>query len=148
MGYTNPRYPVFEIALSCEYGGTHTGGLMERKVHGDIIAMRPPSTAVGSGEMSRFLWLRIEGLEENEMAKLADLLVVNEQIFDKRRYCIPLDRLKAVVPSFDIARAKDSADKYQPFLGVDEETPFRFVRDHRPLNVHGLVYDKLKSRFI
>lgn len=153
MGHTNPNYPVMEIALSCEHGGTHSGGLKERKAVGDIIAIRKPGSAIGSAEMSRYLWLRIEGLEENQMYRLTDPVYSNpaddsSAVFDKRRYCIPLDRLKAITPSLDIARATNLNDKYQPFLGVDEEPPFRFISDVRPVNVHGLIFDKVTGRFI
>lgn len=148
MGQTNPNYPVFEIAISCEHGGTHSGGLKERKCVGDIIAIRRPAQAIGSKEMSRFLWLRVEGLEENEMARLTDPIEQNGETYDKRRYCIPLERLQAIVPSFNVNRAKDLNDKYQPFLNVDEEPPYRFIGQHRPLNVRGLVFDKLTGRFI
>jgi|SRR3990167_179690 len=144
MGYTNHNYPVMEIAISCEHGGTHTGGTKERKCVGDIIAIRRPAQAVGRLEQSGYLWLRIEGLEENEMARLTDPI----EGHDKRRYCIPLDRLAQVVPSFNVARARDLADKYQPFLGVDEDPPFRFICSERPFNVHGLVWDKQTGGYI
>ena len=144
MGQTNRQYPVFEIALSCEHGGTHTGGTKERKCIGDIIALRRPATAVGSAEMSSYLWLRIEGLEENDMARLTDPI----DGFDKRRYCIPFGRLAAIAPDFNVARAKDLNDKYQPFLNVDEETPFRFLTARRALNVHGLIFDKQTGGYI
>ena len=144
MGQTNPNYTVFEIAISCEYGGVHTNGLKERKTVGDIIAVRRPNTAIGRLEMSGYIWLRVEGLEENEMARLKDPIDGH----DKRRYCIPLDRLLAIAPAFNISRAKDLNDKYQPFLGVDEEPPYRFIYGHRPLNVHGLIFDKQTGRYI
>lgn len=144
MGQTNPKYPVFEIAISCEHGGTHTNGTKERKCVGDIIAIRPPLGMIGGKEMGGYLWLHVEGLEENAMWHLVDTV----DGFDKRRYCIPLDRLTAIVPSFNSSRAKDLDDKYQPFLNVDEEPPFRHLNKARPYNVHGLVYDKQMSRFI
>lgn len=144
MGQTNPAYPIFEIAISCEHGGTHSGGLKERKTVGDIIAIRKPGIGIGLKEMSGYLWLRIEGLEENDMARLIDPI----EGFDKRRYCIPFDRLKAIIPSLDINRAKDLNDKYQPFLSVDHDPPYRFIGTTRPLNIHGLIFDKQTGRFI
>lgn len=154
MGLTKPQYPVFEIAVSCEHGGTHSGGLKERKCVGDIIAIRKPAGAVGRLEQSGYLWLRIEGLEENDMARLTEPMTDTGNvdtatvIYDKRRYCIPFERLQAIVPSFNVSRALNAADKYQPFIGVDEEPPYRFVREQRPLNVHGLIFDKQTRKFI
>jgi len=153
MGQTNQKYPVFEAALSLEDAAAHTSGTKERKQVGDIIGIRKPLGYVGSGEMHRYLWLWLEGLEENEMARLtdplsADPLNEDSQHFDKRRYAIPLERLKSVVPSFNIARALDVADMYQPFLMPDLESPFRHLTSPRPLNANGLVFDKLIMRFI
>lgn len=148
MGQTNKTYPVMEIALSCEYGGTHTNGTKERKCVGDIIAVRKPGLGIGSAEMSRYLWMWLEGLDDDAMSALDSMMIIADVIYDKRRYVIPFERIAAIVPSFNVSRALDLLDKYQPFRGVDEEPPFRFVRDSRPFNVHGLVFDKLIRRFI
>lgn len=141
MGQTNPQYPVFEVALACEHRGN--AGLHERKTVGDIIAIRKPSSGIGAKEVSKYLWLRLEGLEENQMHRLVDSI----DGFDKRRYQIPLERLVSIVPSLNLARIKDLSDKYQPFLGIDEES-LRFVSIGRPLNVHGLVWDKATGRYL
>lgn len=153
MGQTNPKYPVFEVVLSLEDADAHTGGTKERKQAGDIIGIRKPLGAIGSGEMHRFLWLWLEGLEENEMTRLTEPLYAipgddTSQQFDKRRYSIPLARLQAVVPSFNIARALDVTDMYQPFLLPDLESPFPHLTTPRPLDVHGLVFDKSVGGFI
>lgn len=144
MGETNPSYSVFEVALSLEDCTPHTNGTKERKLAGDIIGLRRPGTMIGSAEMHTFLWLRIEGLEENEMVQLTE----NVAGFDKRRYSIPLDRLKALVPSFDIDRALDPSEMYQPFLLPSVETPYEYVVETRAFNVHGLVFDKQTAEFI
>jgi len=86
-------------------------------------------------------------------------------IHEKRRYCIPLDRLKVVAPWLDLARVRDVSQRYQPFIPIDPEWPFhRFGTEARdqhgfqrfpanvvarpPLNVHGLVFDKATMRYI
>lgn len=150
MGQTNPRYPVMEIALAVEDCASHTGRLRERKRAGDIVAVRQPHYAIGAKERAAYVWLRLEGLEENEMARLADVLVETEDgpVFDKRRYCVPLDRLAEVLPGFDVGRARDTADTYQPFYNLDEETGTWLALQVPPLDVHGLVFDKLTGEYL
>lgn len=155
MGWTSRDYPVAEIALSLEYGGVLASG-HERKIVGDIIAIRKPSAGIGMAEMKRFLWLRVEGLEENEFGTLT--MLESEEggpgedltSYDKRRYCIPLERLKALYPDFDINRALDSDDIYQPFLPVDEDGPALYLTSSvvAPLSVEGLVFDKRTRTYL
>lgn len=141
MGQTDPKYPIFEVAISCEDCAPHVS---ERKLAGDIIAVRRPGMEIGSGEDKRFLWLRLEGLEENEMAQL----VASITGFDKRRYSIPLDRLKVLWPSFDMNRALDPNDSYQPFILIDGDGPHWFLDITPAFSVHGLVYDKILGDYL
>lgn len=161
MGETNPTYPVREIALSLEDCAPHTDGTKERKLSGDIIVCRVPSQGIGREEAQRFLWLRLDGLEEGQFARLTDAVSDPSGpslsdlpdgtpivVFDKRRYCIPLDRLAQASPGFDVAQALDSTARYQPFLNVDEESPYLFLVDARPMDAHGLVFDKTTGAFL
>ena len=154
MGQTNRRYPVFEIALSCEDAAPHTAGTKERKQAGDIIALRRFGTEIGAKERHGYLWLRIEGLEENEMARFTDLMTntgdpdTATRLYDKRRYCIPLARLAQAVPGFSESRARDLTDPYQPFITVDAERPHAYLAAGRPLDVHGLVFDKVTGWYL
>ena len=147
MGQTNPNYPVREIAIAVEDCAAHTFATKERKLAGDIIACRRPAYIVGTGEVAVYLWLRVEGLEENEMARLTDMLVEGGVRFDKRRYCIPLARLAEVAPGFSVARALDPADKYQPFLTFDTESHL-WLTAAPPFDVRGLVFDKQTGAFL
>ncbi len=151
MGETNPTYPVMEIALSMENAPDNVSGT-ERKKIGDIVAIRKPGTHCGSQETKRYLWLRIEGLEENVFA------VFTQQVFeptdpetglafDKRRYCIPLGRLQTLYPALNQVRARDPLDFYQPFVTVDSED-FSFVAADPPYQVAGLVFDKATGDYL
>jgi len=130
----------------------------ERAVEGDIIAIRKPRRVMGTKTRSRYLWLLLEGLDWNPMSildrsniepiPLDDIPNPDEIPYDKRRYCIPLDRLKVVAPFLDLARVRDVADKYQPFLNVDEDTGDHLPSSRTPFSVHGLVYDKAFQRFL
>jgi len=150
MGYTNRKFPVMEIAISLT-GKANLPSGHERKQLGDIIAIRKPHSVIGSKEVTEFLWLRIEGIEEDLMMLLQDIVESTGQpsvVYDKRRYCIPLRKLKKFFPSFDIGRAMDKTDIYQPFIVVDEDEPHIYLADLRPLRIEGLVFDKLKGIYL
>ena len=144
MGETNRQYPVFEAALSCEDCAPHTNGIHERKLAGDIIGIRRPALGIGSAERSRYIWLRLEGLEENEMWLLTELIPE----FDKRRFAIPFTRLRQAYPDFDISRAMNRDEIYQPFLNVDHNPPYYFLNEVPAFDVHGLVWDKVRGQFL
>lgn len=148
MGQTRRAYPVYEVALSCEDCAPHSGGLSERKLAGDIIALRRPHTSIGRKERATYLWLYLDGLEENDMAVLCDELMEGTTRYEKRRYCIPFDRLAAVVPGFSIARALDVNDDYQPFLPIDLDEPHVRLTRTPPLDVHGLVFDRATGVYL
>lgn len=121
MGQTHKKYPEFEAAILVH--NLAVSGAAERAMEGDIVGIRRPHYEVGTKERSAFLWLRLQGLEENDMSQLAAPYEEADTIYDKRRYCIPLARLKQIVPSLDLARVRDRNDAYQPFMsGVDADT--------------------------
>jgi hypothetical protein len=119
----------------------------ERRQEGDIVEARPPSPGIGFMEMSRFLWLRVEGLEDALVAKFCAGVVDGAERFDKRRYQIPLARLAAVVPGFDPALARDPSLVYQPFLVVDEESG-HYLTAGAPLAAQGLIYDTVTGEYL
>lgn len=160
MGYTNRIYPAAEVAIIAADRPDHDN---ERVKSGDIVNIRKPHYVIGTKEANEYLWLRITGLEENEYVQLIssgfDLDADHEfghQIlgetkrYEKRRFMIPLERLKKYYPPFDISRALDPNDKYQPFLTIDfsESGYYYFLDSVKPLDVHGLVFDKLKGVFL
>lgn len=151
MGETNLTYPVMEVALSMENAPDNVSGT-ERKKVGDIVALRNPGEFMGVQEGKRYLWLRIEGLEENEFALLAQQIFEptdpeSGDPFDKRRYCIPLDRLEVVYPTLDQGRALDPTDFYQPLILVDSEDLI-FIDADPPFQVSGLVFDKATGEYL
>lgn len=151
MGETNPNYPVMEVAISLEDAPDNASGT-ERKKVGDIVAIRKPGSYCGSQETKLYMWIRIEGPEENEFAYFGRQVYeptdpLTGVIFDKRRYCIPLDRLQIVYPALNQARALDPLDFYQPFITVDSED-FSFVAADPPYQVSGLVFDKVIGDYL
>ena len=121
------------------------------------MAVRQPHYVIGTKEATGYIWLRVEGLEENDgpifLSPNYDSDVDQRDLnsptirFDKRRYCIPLDRLKKIYHAFDIERAKDINDIYQPFMNLDEDN-FKYLTPRKPLNVRGLIFDKLKGEYL
>lgn len=149
MGQTDRKYPTMQIAISVE--DCAPIGDTERKQLGDIIAVRAPSDGIGKLEAATYLWLNIKGLEENEFADLVKPIfnAAGSIVYDKRRFCIPLERLQRAAAFLDITRAVDTTDIYQPFLNVDGDFPYLFFpRQYSPLDVHGLVFDKDTGRYL
>ena len=151
MSETNPSYPTMELAISCETMIDLESG-HERKKPGDIIVVREAGSYIGRREMARYIWLRVEGLEENEFPALMQMEVDPEgsdplAIYDKRRYCIPFSKLAEIDPDFDADRAADPSDVYQPYLVVDAETGLYLIQG-TPFDVSGLVYDKHTGEYL
>ena len=150
MGQTNRKYPIREVALSLENAPDNDSGT-ERKKLGDVVVVRNPHFVIGRLEAKPYLWLRLEGLEENEFSEIKLRVHLDgddaKERFDKCRYRIPLHRLKQVFPAFDIARAVDLDDIYQPFLTVDEDNYF-YLTEVKPFQVSGLVFDKATGEYL
>jgi hypothetical protein len=145
MGVTNPNYPTMEIALAMVNAPDNADGT-ERMKKGDIIAIRKPADFIGTQEGKIFLWLHIDGPEENEFAAFAQQVYEptdpeTGERFDKRRYEVPLGRLQVLYPAFNQSRATDPNDFYQPFLLIDSED-FEIVAADPAYAVSGLVFDK------
>ena len=157
MPVTYKDYAPREVAILVK-GHLPLPSGSERAMEGDIVTIRSPHNGIGTGERSNFLWLRIEGLDRNDMDRLKDPnaepldeegeFIEPHTKYDKRRFCIPLERLKKVAPWLDLVRVRCEVDNYQPFIQVDEETGNYIGGIRRPLSVHGLVYDKAKQRFL
>lgn len=155
IGTTRRDYPIRELALSLEDAAPLASG-SERTLVGDIVACRIPNIGIGLAEAHRYLWMRIDGFEQLDMDRLKMTLTEprdDERIidgatrFDKRRFCIPLKRLKQRI-DFDVSKALDPTVIYQPFQPIDEDT-FMFLDMRKPvLDAHGLIYDKAFQRFM
>lgn len=151
MSEENPVYPVMEIAVATESLPDNPSGA-ERKKVGDIIAIRKSGQAIGTKEGKKYIWMHIEGLEEDEFTALT--LQVYEptdpetgQPFDKRRYCVPMAKIQEVYPLFDESRALDTDDLYQPFVILDTEN-YSYISIDPPFQVSGLVWDKALGEYL
>lgn len=143
MPETYRDYPVMEAAISLVDASPLASGA-ERVLLGDIVAIRHPRREIGTQERKRFLWLRLYGLDSNELDRLHDRMSLDVDVsYDKRRYAVRLDRL----PGLNMTRALDLNDTYQPFLPVDEDTG-QVLAEAAPFAVWGLVYDKAAGAFL
>jgi len=163
------EYPIREVGIyTVSYADNASG--TERIKEGDILTIRKPQGAIGQKEGALILWLLIEGLDSSEMDRLNDRMGdnpddLNAPIFDKRRYCIPLERLFILCPSLNLPRVRDTMDVYQPFLSIETDQYFyrytleghdihgiRTLPDSAvkasPFQVHGLVYDKALRQYL
>ncbi len=160
MPQTFKDYGPMEVALLVKSYAPHTGGTKERALEGDIIAVRRLGRAIGTAEMSLYLWVQVEGWDFNDYAILTQPI----DGFDKRRHCIPFARLKTVIPSLDLARVRDPTDKYQPCIPFDDDEDWMHHHGHkqnervtglripgvamRPLSIEGLVFDKTTGTYL
>ncbi len=123
MAQTYRERFVWEVALLVrDYHDTAN----ERAKAGDVVAMRKPfgHGEVGTGERSLYLWLRLRANRQLDELNLTQTLEEAGTRYEKRRYCIPFDRLAKVAPWLDVGRVEDPADPYQPFMGgldLDQE---------------------------
>ncbi len=133
-----------------------------RKAVKDLMVALPNQTKDGSGrrpyntlcpygyigfrEMYTRIWLRVTGWDISDYGKLTDLW--DEGVDrEKRRYCVPLERLQAIKPDLDVNRCLNLSDFYQPFLAVDEETGF-ILAESPPIEISGLVLDKATGDYL
>jgi hypothetical protein len=139
------------------FGKTDLASGHERHQEGDIISARRVTGGIGLKEARDYLWLHVEGLDDEAMfeLKVRNADSSDAEAYDKRRYCIHFARLKEIFPSFDISRARDRADPYQPFLLIDLDDDdvrlqnvFLPTTAAGPLRVEGLVYDKVKGMYL
>lgn len=152
-----PDYAAFEALLSLNDYAPQNGN--ERILVGDIASINPVANQTGMGMlmMRRYMAIILEGIPTELIDRLSDHpqmvdgawdMEARPDLYDKRRYCIPLERLKEVVPSFDIEKALDKSLVYQPFRPVDEETGLYLETDTPPLDVHGLLFDKVTGEYL
>ena len=158
----NKTYPLIEVAVSTRSYSADGGG--DRVQEGDIVAARivtegPGYAGIGLKEAKTFLWVRLEGVEEDNIQYLIDAvseehpgrfeeLEPSATKLDKRRYCIPLSRLQSYFPELDINKACDPNDPYQPFLTIDpEDDKYLTLAPREPLNVEGLIFDKVTRTY-
>jgi hypothetical protein len=163
MGDFAREYPTLEVAIqTVDYADDRGGECVKA---GDIVVIRRPLGLIGTADRARRLWLLIDGLEEEQRARLVERPmpemrervieipdeepIVEEYLarFDKRRYAIPLERLKEVYPLLDLEKLTDSSVEYQPFMALDIDTG-EVVSWIAPLPADGLVYDKETRSYV
>lgn len=83
---------------------------------GDIICVRPATGAIGKKEQGVLLWVTVDIADSRIVAGLTDQ---NSTKGEKRRFSIPLTRLKSIMSSLDLARVANPKDNYQPFVSVN-----------------------------
>jgi len=135
---------VCEVAILVkDYPESH------RANEGDIITVRAPRGCIGRKERSSFLWLHVEGKTADDR-HLKGCDRVNETDMlprAKRRYSIPLARLKNLDPDLDLDRVRDTTDEYQPYLTIDKVTG-----ECKPIGdlflMTDIVFDKLKGDYV
>ena len=152
MPQTYRHYRVWQVVLSVE-DRSPLASEAERALEGDIIAIRTDGNGVGMKEMHRWLWVSVYGMDDDLMTFLQEGVTEGDEfereIYDKRRYSIPLARLQAIYPTLDMARVRDVTDAYQPFMPVDEDQGYYLEGSAQPpFDVAGLIFDKTTGRYI
>ena len=103
------------IALFNSHGGIEEG---------DIVVCRKPIGGIGKKEGKQFLWISADISEEFYNFLSRPEKDDDENIVKKRKYKIALDEIKKINESFDLVKARDLDDEYQPFLSMDKDNLF------------------------
>lgn len=162
-------YPTYELAIYVGDSRSDDQDGIVRRQTGDIVAVRGANIGVGLKEMHSYIWMRVEGWTKTRMDALISELTPysqpdviddlanmdDESMYEKHRFCVPLETLNTLLPSFDIDRARDELDLYQPFMIVDEGNGDEdrleeglYLIGNRPIDLDGIIFDKLLNRFI
>jgi hypothetical protein len=134
---------VYEIAIMVKNA---PGGIEE----GDILTCRKPAGGIGKSEAGICIWIKVElGEKLAEQIREPIYDVNGKSVLVKRRYKITLDKIKELNAEFDLNRAKDHIDKYQPYLEIDKD--YLFV-DPNPqileLEKLKIIWDKQTETYI
>jgi hypothetical protein len=134
------------IALFDSHGGIEEG---------DVIVCRAPSNGIGKKEGDRWLWFRADisadlaAILAGEYATRDAVTRKIEILHSKRRFKIPLEKIKAIDPDFDIDDARDQKSVYQPYLPLGEDMLFSDPNpDTFALEDLEIVWDKSTGAYI
>lgn len=158
-----PEYPEMEMAIWLTSNATQNG--IGHLVEGDIVDVREPWYLTSIKVARVAMWLRVEGFEREMFFHLKDplynlshpdpLVEIDTSdptiiTLEKRRYCIPLSNFAQYVNQFDMNRALDISDAYQPFIieSLVEPNVCLYVLPNAPLDLDGLIFDKLTQEYI
>lgn len=117
--------------------------LPEQVKAGDVVDVRPAKGTMGRKQLADFLWITVDMTPEQAAGLTESVLNADGTIRFKRRWMIPLVKLKSIASSFSEARAKDPKDEYQPFVDVTLNRAKQRVRADLPFN--DLFFDKLEG---
>jgi len=152
-----PNFEPVELTLSLR------SKTRDRSQEGDIVNIRPLIiNRTGVDLTKRYLLVPVEGFDHWEfrdtpicegMANIdrhwaiegKDRFTIKH--YDKRRFCIPLHRLKLVYPALDLDRCRDMDDSYQPFRHFCQDRGY-FIETIKPFYYHGLIFDKWTGRYL
>lgn len=110
---------------------------------GDIITIRPARGTMGRKQLKHLIWITIDSpVDLNPIDFIKPVLDEKGQIIAKKRFSIGsnLSKLKAIMPSFDLSKAANANELYQPFLDLDEKLGKQRSKQDVPLV--GLFQDK------
>ena len=152
MPQTYRDYPVYDIAVVA-FSNARTDGGMIRYQAGDIVAAVVGLECVGVRACHGFLWLRLQGWDSSLMDRLTDPITDKSQAdplfideiapsvtYEKARFCIPLESMRRILPSFSVERATNPADIYQPFMNIDEGAIANFATTHLTVSVDPVIW--------
>lgn len=124
----------FEIAIQAyDYPEPH------RAKAGDIIVVRQAVGAIGKKEQGSYLWITID---VSDVRIVAGLNEPDVDAGEKRRFSIPLQRLKSIMSSLDLERVANPKDNYQPFVSVSGSR----MTSTQDVPLTNLINDKRASR--
>lgn len=128
----------YEVAIQAvDYGDP------KRVQVGDIVTMRPARGSVGRKELQSVIWVTINSPVDLGWADFKEpMRDKNGEVIAKRRFSIGvgLGKLKTIMPSFDLAKAANPNEVYQPFVNVDATGGRQRAKQDIPLT--GLFTDK------
>lgn len=133
---------IYEIAIQAfDYPGPH------RAKAGDIVCVRPPTHAIGLLEQASLLWITVDIPDPRIISDITQPRIdASGRLAEKRRFRVPLTRLKTLMSAMDLDRVANPTDNYQPFVGV-RTVGHNIVMDHKtPIPITGLFEDKAAQR--
>lgn len=133
---------IYEIAIQAfDYPEPH------RAKAGDIVCVRRPTHAIGTLEQASLLWITVDIPDPRIIDGITQPRVDGSgRVVEKRRFRIPLAKLKALMSSLDLDRVANPKDRYQPFVGV-RAVGGDIVMDHKtPVPITGIFEDKVAQR--
>lgn len=143
MPQTYRSYPILEASICLFHGGTLESG-HRRSRRGDVVNIREMSKGTGLSVPKRYLFVPIYGFDIDEMYRFTDTI----EAFEKRRYSIPLARIKQNYPALDMNKLLDQDEMYQPFILTDPNTGLFHGLNIAPFPAQGLIFDKKVGKYI